>query len=270
MGVREILEFVKVEHTLFSLPFVLIGFMLADHSFGSETMDITWIVLAAVGARGLAMALNRIVDRDIDADNPRTASRHLPSGTMSIGTAWILAVVFLSTLLFSAWRLNKVALMMSWLPVLAFAIYPYTKRFSWICHFWIGLCLALAPAGAWLAIAADTHGWESITGLIGTESRFLWFPEAPRFQPRPDDPRFQEPSGTGFDRTRNHARTHLSGQEDGRSLRRQEDHHPRPHHPQGGQRPQPAGGQRLRTGQTRRSAQHPARGAGGCQACQRR
>ena len=177
MGVREILEFVKVEHTLFSLPFVLIGYVLADHSFGSETMDIAWIVLAAVGARGLAMALNRIVDRDIDASNPRTASRHLPSGTMSIGTAWILAVVFLSTLLFSAWRLNKVALMMSWLPVLAFAIYPYTKRFSWICHFWIGLCLALAPAGAWLAIAADTHGWESITGLIGTESQFLWFPE---------------------------------------------------------------------------------------------
>ncbi len=177
MGFREILEFVKVEHTLFSLPFVLIGFILADHSFGSETMDIFWIILAAVGARGLAMALNRIVDRDIDADNPRTASRHLPSGTMSIETAWILAAVFLSTLLFSAWKLNKVALMMSWLPVMAFAIYPYTKRFSWICHFWIGLCLALAPAGAWLAIAADTHGWGALTGVIGTQTQFLWFPE---------------------------------------------------------------------------------------------
>ena len=145
MGFREILEFVKVEHTLFSLPFVLIGFILADHSFGSETIDIFWIILAAVGARGLAMALNRIVDRNIDANNPRTASRHLPSGTMSIETAWILASVFLSTLLFSAWRLNKVALMMSWLPVIAFAIYPYTKRFSWISVSYTHLTLPTTP-----------------------------------------------------------------------------------------------------------------------------
>ena len=177
MGISEILEFVKVEHTLFSLPFVLIGFVLADQQFGSDRLDMFWIILAAVGARGLAMALNRIVDREIDADNPRTASRHLPSGAMSIGSAWILASVFLSMLLFSAWRLNEVALKMAWLPVLAFAIYPYTKRFSWICHFWIGLCLALAPAGAWVAIAADDHGWAAITGSLGGESEFLWFPE---------------------------------------------------------------------------------------------
>ena len=177
MGISEILEFVKVEHTLFSLPFVLIGFVLADQQFGSDRLDIFWIILAAVGARGLAMALNRIVDREIDADNPRTASRHLPSGAMSIESAWILASVFLSMLLFSAWRLNEVALKMAWLPVLAFAIYPYTKRFSWICHFWIGLCLALAPAGAWVAIAADDHGWAAITGSLGGGSEFLWFPE---------------------------------------------------------------------------------------------
>ena len=123
------------------------------------------------------MALNRIVDRDIDAENPRTAARHLPSGTMSMQSAWILAAVFLGVLLFAAWRLNDVALKMAWLPVLAFVIYPYTKRISWICHFWIGFCLALAPAGAWVAIAADTHGWAAITGMLDGGTNFLWYPE---------------------------------------------------------------------------------------------
>ncbi len=177
MGAREILEFVKIEHTLFSLPFVLIGFVLADNEFGSEMSDGFWIIFAAVGARGLAMALNRIIDREIDAENPRTSSRHLPSGTMSIQAAWVLSGIFLAMLLFSAWMLNEVALKMSWLPVTAFVIYPYTKRFSWLCHFWIGFCLALAPAGAWVAIAADHHGWEAIFGIGQEQLEFLWFPE---------------------------------------------------------------------------------------------
>ena len=177
MGIKEMLEFVKVEHTLFSLPFVLIGFVLADKQFGSERMDIVWIVIAAVGARGLAMSLNRIIDREIDSSNPRTASRHLPSGTMSMQPAWMLSAAFLGMLLFAAWMLNEVALKMAWLPVIAFVIYPYTKRVSWICHFWIGFCLALAPAGAWVAIAADTHGWASITGMLDGRTEFLWFPE---------------------------------------------------------------------------------------------
>ena len=174
MGVREILEFVKVEHTLFSLPFVLIGYVLAHAEFGSGSLDLLWILLAAVGARGLAMVLNRIIDSDIDAENPRTASRHLPSGLMSKQTAWALAVAFLVVLSFSAWMLNEVALQMVWLPVLAFMIYPYTKRVSWICHLWLGLCLGLAPAGAWVALAADVHGWGAITGVDGS---FLWYPE---------------------------------------------------------------------------------------------
>jgi 4-hydroxybenzoate polyprenyltransferase len=177
MGLREMLEFVKVEHTLFSLPFVLIGFVLADNEFGSERLDVFWIIVAAIGARGLAMALNRIIDREIDSANPRTASRHLPSGTMSIQTAWVLSAAFLVMLLFSAWMLNEVALKMVWLPVIAFVIYPYTKRISWICHFWIGFCLALAPAGAWVAIAADTHGWAAITGMHDGWTEILWFPE---------------------------------------------------------------------------------------------
>ena len=170
MGVREVLEFVKVEHTLFSLPFVLIGYIHAHNQFLDDlpsdstwmSFDIVWILIAAVGARGLAMTLNRIIDRDIDAQNPRTESRHLVSGSMSMRTAWSLAAVFLIVLLFSAWLLNKVALMMAWLPVLAFVIYPYTKRYTWGCHLWLGLCLGLAPAGAWLALSADVHEWDAI------------------------------------------------------------------------------------------------------------
>ena len=170
MGVKEILEFVKVEHTLFSLPFVLIGFLLANFEYSTQPEDLLWILIAAVGARGLAMALNRIIDRDIDAANPRTASRHLASGSMSMMTAYRLSTVFLIMLLFSAWQLNEVALMMAWLPVLVFVIYPYMKRITWLCHFWLGLCLGLAPAGAWVAVAADVHGWAAITDLH-------WYPE---------------------------------------------------------------------------------------------
>ena len=171
MNLKQIAEFVKIEHTLFSLPFVLIGYLIAVEEFNQGYgIDILYILVAAVGARGLAMTLNRIIDRDIDAANPRTQGRHLASGTMSMQTAWMLSAVFLLMLLISAGLLNEVALMMAWLPVLAFVIYPYMKRFTWLCHFWLGLCLGLAPAGAWAAIAADTHGWAAITDAS------LWAP----------------------------------------------------------------------------------------------
>ena len=95
---------------------------------------------------------------------------------MSLRTAWMLAAVFLAMLLISAGLLNEVALMMAWLPVLTFVVYPYMKRFTWLCHFWLGLCLGLAPAGAWVAIAADVHGWGAITGMLSMRTEFLWAP----------------------------------------------------------------------------------------------
>jgi len=165
LGLKDILEFVKIEHTLFSLPFVFMGAWIA----GDPTiLQLLWILIAAIGARGLAMALNRIIDRDIDATNPRTSSRHLVDGSMSMNTAWGLCAIFLTMLLIGAWQLNTVALAMSWLPVLAFVIYPYTKRVTWACHLWLGLCLGLAPAGAWLGITGD-QGWSAITD-------FDWYP----------------------------------------------------------------------------------------------
>ena len=166
MGVKEIFDFVKIEHTLFSLPFVFIGAEIA----GDPTMlQLAWILVAAIGARGLAMALNRIIDRDIDANNPRTSQRHLASGTMSMNSAWMLCVIFLGMLLVGAWQLNTVALSMSWLPVVAFAVYPYMKRWTWACHLWLGICLGLAPAGAWLGIVGGDLGWVAITD-------FHWYP----------------------------------------------------------------------------------------------
>ncbi len=177
MDAKQILSFIKIEHTLFSLPFVLIGYFIAVEQFNAGShIDLLWILVAAVGARGLAMALNRIIDRDIDAANPRTQNRHLASGEMSLQSAWTLAGVFLVMLLLGAGMLNPVALMMAWLPVLAFVIYPYMKRYTWMCHFWLGLCLGLAPAGAWVAIAADVHGWTAITGMFDNNTEFLWAP----------------------------------------------------------------------------------------------
>ena len=130
MDFKQIMSFIKIEHTLFSLPFIIIGYFVAVEQFYPDgempLMDLTWVLIAAVGARGLAMTLNRIIDRNIDAENPRTAQRHLASGTMSMTTAWTLAVIFLGMLLLGAGMLNEVALAMSWLPVLTFVVYPYT------------------------------------------------------------------------------------------------------------------------------------------------
>ncbi|MEC7704803.1 MAG: 4-hydroxybenzoate octaprenyltransferase [Candidatus Thermoplasmatota archaeon] len=166
MGIKGILQFIKIEHTLFSLPFIFIGAWIGGEPTAEQ---ICWIMLAAIGARGLAMSLNRIIDRDIDAKNPRTKNRHLATGELSMNMAWSLSAIFLLMLLIGAWNLNAVALAMSWLPVLAFVIYPYTKRFTWLCHFWLGLCLGLAPAGAWLGIVGGDMGWEAITGAY-------WYP----------------------------------------------------------------------------------------------
>ena len=138
MGLREILEFVKIEHTLFSLPFVFIGAEIAGYT---APIQLVWILVAAIGARGLAMALNRIIDREIDAKNPRTAEEALGLWIYAIEYSLGLSGLFLMMLLVGAWQLNEVALAMSWLPVATFVAYPYMKRFTWGLSFlaWIML-----------------------------------------------------------------------------------------------------------------------------------
>ena len=150
---------VKIEHTVFALPFAYVGAFLAVGGTPSGH-DLLWITLAMVGARSLAMALNRLIDAGIDARNPRTATRELPSGQLS--TVQVALFCALSLALFLV-AVSQLAPKTHWLwpiPVAGFVIYPYLKRFTWLCHFWLGAVDGLAPVGAWVAITNHLP-WEA-------------------------------------------------------------------------------------------------------------
>ena len=164
--VRTFLEFVKIEHTLFALPFVLAGMILGFVQEGIplapslEGARIFLLVLvAAAAARTLGMTLNRIVDRHIDAANPRTAMRALPAGTMSLSTARTLALASAVLLFGACWLLNGTVLLLSPILVLLFFAYPYAKRVTWACHLVLGLAFLCAPAGGFLAVTNGFAGW---------------------------------------------------------------------------------------------------------------
>jgi 4-hydroxybenzoate polyprenyltransferase len=145
---------VKFEHTIFALPFAYVGAFLAVGGVPSAH-DLIWITVAMVGARSLAMALNRLIDARIDAANPRTAGRELPSGALSGPAVIVFCLVSLVVYLFAVWQLNPFVRPLSPIPVAAFVVYPYLKRFTWLCHFWLGAIDGLAPVGAWAAIKGD-------------------------------------------------------------------------------------------------------------------
>jgi 4-hydroxybenzoate polyprenyltransferase len=145
---------VKFEHTIFALPFAYVGAFLAVGGVPSAH-DLIWITVAMVGARSLAMALNRLIDARIDAANPRTAGRELPSGTLTGAAVIVFCLVSLVVYLFAVWQLNPFVRPLAPIPVAAFVIYPYLKRFTWLCHFWLGAIDGLAPVGAWAAIKGD-------------------------------------------------------------------------------------------------------------------
>lgn len=145
------LELVRFEHTLFALPFAYGGMLLAAKGWpGWEVFG--WVTVAMVGARTGAMALNRLIDRAIDAANPRTAGRHLPRGLVKPAEVLALAVVGLLLLTLAAYNLNPLTAQL--LPVAVFFLvgYSYTKRFTWLCHFWLGLTIGAAAAGGWIAV----------------------------------------------------------------------------------------------------------------------
>ena len=145
---------VKFEHTIFALPFAYVGAFLAVDGIPSAH-DLLWITLAMVGARSLAMALNRLIDARIDARNPRTATRELPSGALSTAAVVGFCVAALVLYLVSVWQLDPLVRWLSPIPVLMFVIYPYLKRFTWLCHLWLGAVDGLAPIGAWAAIKGE-------------------------------------------------------------------------------------------------------------------
>ena len=152
-AVRHFLDAIKFEHTVFALPFAYVAMVLAADGWpGWPT--VLWVTLAMAGARTLAMSVNRLVDRFIDAANPRTARRHLPAGLLAPWQVAAAAVVAGALLLLSAWMLNPLCLALAPLAVLFLVGYSYTKRFTWLSHWILGFTDGIAAAGGWIAVRA--------------------------------------------------------------------------------------------------------------------
>jgi 4-hydroxybenzoate polyprenyltransferase len=145
------LEMIKWEHSVFALPFALCGAMLAARGFPS-LHQITWIVVAMVAARSAAMAFNRLADAAIDAANPRTRSRALPSGALTPGFVGSFVLVSCAILVMAAWQLNRLAFLLSPIALAILLLYSYTKRFTRWSHLVLGIALGIAPAAAWIAV----------------------------------------------------------------------------------------------------------------------
>ncbi len=151
---RRFASLVKIEHTVFALPFAYVGAFLAVDGVPSGR-DLFWITAAMAGARSLAMALNRLVDAEIDARNPRTAARELPAGLLSRRHVVAFALASLAVFLVAVWQLDPLVRYLWPIPVLGFAIYPYLKRWTWLSHLWLGAVDGLAPVGGWVAVTGE-------------------------------------------------------------------------------------------------------------------
>ncbi len=146
-----ILEMIKFEHTIFALPFAIMSAFIAAEGL-PPLSKLGWILVAMVGARSCAMAFNRLADAKIDSENPRTAMRAIPAGLITKGAVWVFTLVSAGLLVFAAWRLNPLAFALSPVALAVIMGYSYTKRFTSLSHFWLGLALSISPVGAWIAI----------------------------------------------------------------------------------------------------------------------
>lgn len=155
-SIKNYSNFVKFEHTLFSLPMILAGAFLAWGGLPNLKL-LLLIILAGTGARTAALAINRILDRKIDALNPRTKDRELPSGKLSLAKACAVTIAGLVLYFAAAYKICDLVLYLSPIPLVVFIIYPLMKRFTWLCHFGVGLGLALAPLGGWVAVTCSLH-----------------------------------------------------------------------------------------------------------------
>jgi 4-hydroxybenzoate polyprenyltransferase len=145
---------IKFEHTLFALPFAFLGAILAANGLPSWR-QILWITVAMVGARSAAMTFNRIIDRDIDAKNPRTANRELPSGKLSVGFAWAFLYVCIGVFLHASWSLNWLTFALSPVALLFVLGYSYAKRFTSLAHILLGIALCISPSAATIAVKGN-------------------------------------------------------------------------------------------------------------------
>ena len=156
---RRFASLVKIEHTIFALPFAYIGALLCIRRVPSAH-DLVWITLAMLGARSLAMGLNRLIDAEIDARNPRTADRELPAGRLSRAQVTAFCALALGLYLAACFQLDPIVRWLWPIPLVGFVVYPYLKRFTWVSHFWLGAVDGLAPVGAWIAITGRLP-WEA-------------------------------------------------------------------------------------------------------------
>jgi 4-hydroxybenzoate polyprenyltransferase len=163
------LEMIKVEHSVFALPFALTGAMLAVQGWPSWR-QVFWIVVAMVGARSAAMTFNRIADREFDARNPRTEKRALPAGHLTLRFAVAFTVASSALLVLAAWELNPLAFKLSPAALALLLLYSYTKRFTLLSHIVLGMCLGLSPVAAWIALRGDVSWAAIILGAAVT----LW------------------------------------------------------------------------------------------------
>ena len=151
---RRFASLVKLEHTVFALPFAYVGAFLALDEVPSAA-QMVWLTLAMVGARSLAMAINRLVDAGIDARNPRTAGRELPQGTLRPWQVLGFCAGSLAVFLLAVFNLDPVVRWLWPIPVAMFVVYPYLKRVTWLSHAWLGATLGLAPVGGWVAMTGE-------------------------------------------------------------------------------------------------------------------
>jgi 4-hydroxybenzoate polyprenyltransferase len=154
------LEMIKFEHTVFALPFAFIGALLARKGLPTG-WQVTWIVLAMVGARSSAMAFNRIVDVNYDKSNPRTSNRALARGTLSVGFAWSFTLTMSALFVFAAWQLNSLCFYLSFPTLAILFLYSYTKRVTLFSHVVLGFAIGCAPLASWLAIRGE-FAWPPI------------------------------------------------------------------------------------------------------------
>jgi 4-hydroxybenzoate polyprenyltransferase len=166
---RIILEMIKVEHTLFALPFALISAMLAAGGLPPWRV-VGWILVAMVGARSAAMAFNRIADLQYDRLNPRTAGRALPAGLLTLGQVWTFVLASAALFLVAAAQLNRLALLLAPVALAIICGYSFTKRFTSLSHLALGFALGIAPAGAWIAV----RGRLETPALLLTAAVMLW------------------------------------------------------------------------------------------------
>lgn len=167
--IRVYLEMIKFQHSIFALPFAYLGAFLSQMRV-PDFNTLLWITIAMVSARSFAMALNRLIDIEIDRRNPRTAVRALPKRLLSIPNVILFSLVSLGIFLLAVYNLAPICRYLWPFVVFPFVIYPYTKRFTWLSHFILGLCLGLAPIGAWIAVT-NTYSLEAF--LIGA-AVLLW------------------------------------------------------------------------------------------------